>query len=397
MLDNFLQILPEVIFDAAETLGGRCTGRFYALHALENRVYDIEMEEGPHVIIKFYRPGRWSRATIQAEHDFLKSLEASEIPVVCPLTDDKGQSIFEISEVMFTIFPKRPGRLEPELTTEQLTRLGRFMARLHNVGATVKAAPRLRLDPQTYGRDPLQFLNDGNFVPMELASRFETIVTQICDAMTPRFEDVKYVLLHGDCHSGNILWNRDDPHFIDFDDMLYAPPVQDIWMLTGGDDDYGKERRRYLARGLRTDQNFRHDDDAAYRAVAGASHDSLFRVDRAPLGRQRFQTGVSRLRYRALLAGANRSARAAIRKSAIPHDRSLPLNSGQFRKPVRGTSDLAVSIELQRVFYALRRSGASSGGVISNALAVQQVIENEPTRATRATSSSVLKVASAAA
>ena len=147
---------------------------------------------------------------------------------------------------MFTIFPKLPGRLEPELTTEQLTRLGRFMARLHNVGATVKAAPRLRLDPQTYGRDPLKFLKDGHFVPMELASRFETVVTQICNAITPRFEDVKYVLLHGDCHSGNILWNRDDPYFIDFDDTLYAPPVQDIWMLTGGDDDYGKERRRIL-------------------------------------------------------------------------------------------------------------------------------------------------------
>ena len=94
MLDNFLQILPEVIFDAAEKLGGRCTGRFYALNAMENRVYDIEMEEGPRVVIKFYRPGRWSRATIQTEHDFLKALEKSEIPVVCPLTDDKGQSIF---------------------------------------------------------------------------------------------------------------------------------------------------------------------------------------------------------------------------------------------------------------------------------------------------------------
>ena len=154
MLDNFLQILPEVIFDAAETLGGRCTGRFYALNAMENRVYDIEMEEGPRVVIKFYRPGRWSRATIQAEHDFLKALEEHEIPVVCPLTDDKGQSIFEINDVMFTIFPKRPGRLEPELNTEQLTRLGRFLARLHNVGAAVRGAPRLRLDPQTYGREP---------------------------------------------------------------------------------------------------------------------------------------------------------------------------------------------------------------------------------------------------
>jgi len=246
VLDNFLQILPEVIFDAAEKLGGRCTGRFYALNAMENRVYDIEMEEGPRVVIKFYRPGRWNRATIQTEHDFLKALEKSEIPVVCPLTDDNGQSIFEINEVLFTIFPKRPGRLEPELNTEQLTRLGRFLARLHNVGATVKGAPRLRLDPQTYGREPLKFLKDGSFIPLQLASRFETIVTQICDAISPLFADVSYVLLHGDCHCGNILWDRDAPYFIDFDDMLYAPPVQDIWMLTGGDDAYGKERREIL-------------------------------------------------------------------------------------------------------------------------------------------------------
>lgn len=246
MLDNFLQILPEVIFDAAETLGGRCTGRFYALNAMENRVYDIEMEEGPHVVIKFYRPGRWNRATIQAEHDFLFALEKNEIPVVCPLIDDRGESIFTINDVMFTIFPKRPGRLEPELSKEQLTRLGRFLARLHNVGSALNDAPRLRLDPQTYGRDPLRFLIDGDFFPGQLASRFDAIVVQICDAIAPRFEGIEYVLLHGDCHCGNILWDRDAPYFIDFDDMLYAPPVQDIWMVTGGDDDYGKKRREIL-------------------------------------------------------------------------------------------------------------------------------------------------------
>ena len=111
MLDNFLQILPEVIFDAAENIrGGRCTGRFYALHALENRVYDIEMEEGPHVIIKFYRPAAGAAPRFRPSTIFSRPSKQSEIPVVCPLMDDKGQSIFEISEVMFTIFPKRPGR-----------------------------------------------------------------------------------------------------------------------------------------------------------------------------------------------------------------------------------------------------------------------------------------------
>lgn len=246
MLDNFLQILPDVIFDAAETLGGRCTGRFFALNAMENRVYDIELEEGPRIVIKFYRPGRWSRATIQAEHDFLKLLDANEIPVVCPLADASGNTIFEINQVLFALFPKRPGRLEPELNPEQLKRLGRFLARLHNVGATVKQAPRLSLNPQTYAKEPLKFLKEGNFIPHQLSSRYEMLVNQICDTITPRFQGVETVLLHGDCHAGNILWNQDAPYFIDFDDMLYAPPVQDIWMLTGADDEDGKERRKIL-------------------------------------------------------------------------------------------------------------------------------------------------------
>src|ERR1051325_6353833 len=133
MPDNFLQILPEVIFAAAETLGGRCTGRFYALNALENRVYDIEIEEGPHVVVKFYRPGRWSRATIQAEHDFLKALEESEIPVVAPL---------------------RAG------------------------GGGERAAPGRRLEREVWGGELLNFQKDGTFFRRGLGSRFETIVTQ---------------------------------------------------------------------------------------------------------------------------------------------------------------------------------------------------------------------------
>lgn len=246
MLDNFLQILPEVIFDAAETFGGRCTGRFLALNAMENRVYDIEMEGGTRVVIKFYRPGRWSRETIQSEHDFLRALEAAEIPVVCPIADASGKTLFETNGVIFTIFPKRPGRLEPELNKEQLTRLGRFLARLHNVGAETKGAPRLTLNPQIYGRDSLKFLKEKNLLPLQMAGRFEQLVTEICDHSEPLFEDVENVLLHGDCHAGNILWNKDDPYFIDFDDMLYAPPVQDCWMLTGGDDSYGIDMRNQV-------------------------------------------------------------------------------------------------------------------------------------------------------
>jgi Ser/Thr protein kinase RdoA (MazF antagonist) len=238
--------MPEVIFDAVDTFGGRCTGRFLALNAMENRVYDVQMEEGPNRVIKFYRPGRWSRETLQTEHDFLKALEDAEIPVVRALANEKGESLFQTKDVWYTVFPKRPGRLEPELNPEQLERLGRFLARLHNVGAAFKNAARPALNPTTYGRETLKILLDLKMLTPSVETRYIQLVNQICDRIDPWFAGAESILLHGDCHGGNILWTGNEPYFLDFDDMCYAPPVQDIWMLTGADDEDGRERKAVL-------------------------------------------------------------------------------------------------------------------------------------------------------
>jgi Ser/Thr protein kinase RdoA (MazF antagonist) len=246
VLNNFDHLLPEVIFESVEKLGGRCTGRFLALNAMENRVYDVEMEEGPHLIIKFYRPGRWSRETIETEHDFLKKTEAAEVPVVVPLTNEAGKTLFERDGIFYAIFPKRPGRLEPELNPEQLKRLGRFLARIHTVGDSIKNAPRLHLNPQTYGRDSLKILQDQKVLMGNLANIYSQLVNEIVSRTEPLFEGQETILLHGDCHAGNILWKGDEPYFIDFDDMLYAPPVQDFWMMIGGDDEYAMKNRDIL-------------------------------------------------------------------------------------------------------------------------------------------------------
>ncbi len=245
-MQDFSSLLPEAIFEAAEHLGGRCTGRFLALNAMENRVYDIEYENGTHCVIKFYRPGRWSRETILSEHQFLCALHAEEVPVVAPLQDGNGNSLFEKNGLFFAIFPKRPGRLEPELNREQLIRVGRYLARIHNVGARMKGVARQKLNPQTYGRDCLVYLQQNGAIPKNLGERYKTIVFSICDRIENYFERFEPILLHGDCHAGNILWQGENPYFIDFDDMLYAPPVQDIWMVTGSDDEYGKEMRNIL-------------------------------------------------------------------------------------------------------------------------------------------------------
>lgn len=246
MLSKFEHLIPEVIFESAELLGGRCTGRFLTLNAMENRVYDLAMEEGPNLIIKFYRPGRWSEETIRAEHQFLKACAENEVPAVCPIEDENGETLHNRDGIFYTLFPKRPGRLEPELNRDQLARLGTFLGRIHTVGAAMSGSPRITLSPQTYGRDSLKYLMDENLLQGNLAAIYKSLVDQICDLCDPLFEGTENILLHGDCHAGNVLWNDSAPYFIDFDDMLFAPPVQDFWMLIGGDDEYAKENRKVL-------------------------------------------------------------------------------------------------------------------------------------------------------
>lgn len=244
---DFSHLLPERIFNAAEKLGGRATGRFLALNAMENRVYDVEFEDKSHVILKFYRPGRWSKETILSEHRFLDLALEAEIPVVAPLKDSAGVSLFEDDGVYFTLFPKKPGRLEPELNKEQLERLGRYLARLHQVGVELEGVPRMSLTPKTYGIDSLDYIASQDLLAPGLKGRYEYLVKNIVERITPLFGGAfSQTLVHGDCHAGNILWNGDEPFFIDFDDMLFAPPVQDCWMLIGGDDAYAMENQKVL-------------------------------------------------------------------------------------------------------------------------------------------------------
>lgn len=246
MLSAFAHLLPEIIFESAEILGGRCTGRYLALNAMENRVYDIEMESGPSLIAKFYRPGRWSKEVIESEHQFLQKAFAAEIPVVCPLAHE-GKTLFEREGVFYALFPKKSGRLEPELNPEQLKRLGRYLARLHAVGDTMPNAPRMHLNPDTYGRDSLTTLEGSDQMPPgNLGALYKQLSLEICKLCDPFFKGIESTLIHGDCHAGNILWNGDEPFFIDFDDMLYGPPVQDFWMLIGGDDEFAKKNRDIL-------------------------------------------------------------------------------------------------------------------------------------------------------
>jgi len=234
---HFQKLTPDLILDAVETCGYRCDGRQHALNSYENRVYQVWLEDGGMLVVKFYRPQRWSDAAILEEHAYSQELAAREIPVVAPLAI-KGVTLHTHGGFRFALFPRRPGRA-PELDRpEVLQWLGRFMGRIHAVGAIKAFRQRPRIDIASFGEAPSRYVLDHDFVPADLKPAYETIVrdalerVRACYAEAGRVKDIR---LHGDCHAGNILWTDDGPHFVDFDDCRSGPAVQDLWMLLSGD------------------------------------------------------------------------------------------------------------------------------------------------------------------
>ncbi|MDB5760820.1 MAG: serine/threonine protein kinase [Burkholderia sp.] len=234
---SYETLSPDMVLDALDSVGLRGDGRLLALNSYENRVYQIGMEEGPPVVAKFYRPGRWSDGQILEEHAFVAELVEREIPVVPAMALD-GSTLRHFGGFTFAVFDRHGGRA-PELEDrDTLEWMGRFLGRIHAVGALRPYALRPALNLDTFGIAPRDFLLSHDFIPPELAAAWRSVVDQALDGVRGCYERagaVGMLRLHGDCHVGNVLWTGDGPHFVDFDDSRSGPAVQDLWMLLSGE------------------------------------------------------------------------------------------------------------------------------------------------------------------
>ncbi len=256
-------LTPETVLTAVEKLCGRATGAIFALNSYENRVYEVELEEGEPVIVKFYRPNRWDKSTIAEEHTFALELAAYEIPVVPPLVFD-NQTLFEHNEYLYTIYPKRGGRPFEVRTKEDLRQLGRLLARLHNVGATSTFKHRPALTVDSFGWQNVTFLEQSGIIPLDMRESFSAVAHQVLEMADNVWGGSKYSLrLHGDCHPGNILVAQ-EPFLVDLDDCVSGPAVQDIWMLLSGEEGELAEQMTTLLEGY---QQLRDFDMAELRLV----------------------------------------------------------------------------------------------------------------------------------
>lgn len=232
----YSELTPATILDAVESFGWLSDGRLLPLNSYENRVYQVGLEGEAPVVVKFYRPGRWSDEAIQEEHRFARELVDAEVPVVAPLARD-GETLFEWSGFRFAVFPRRGGR-PPELENPgDREWLGRFLGRIHTVGEARGFEHRPRLDAASFGHASRRYLLEHQWLPPELAGVYEGLSADALvevEACFQRAADVSWIRVHGDCHLGNVLWTDDGPHFVDLDDCRMAPAIQDLWMLLSG-------------------------------------------------------------------------------------------------------------------------------------------------------------------
>jgi Ser/Thr protein kinase RdoA (MazF antagonist) len=189
------------------------------------------------MVAKFYRPARWTDGEIAEEHAFVAELAEREIPVVAPLAVD-GRTLHLHGGFRFAVYPRRGGRA-PELgDPATLEWIGRFVGRIHAVGAVRPFRERPAIDVETFGTEPRDWLLAHGFIPADLLPAWESVANQALDGVRRAFDragDVASLRLHGDCHAGNVLWTDDGPHFVDFDDARTGPAIQDLWMLLSGD------------------------------------------------------------------------------------------------------------------------------------------------------------------
>ena len=247
-------LAPEVVLDALDAVGLRGDGRLIQLNSYENRVFQVFLEDGRVVVAKFYRPGRWSDAQILEEHTFATELEAREVPLAAPWPLTLHERSLHAARLTiiastlasfdsldgpyrFAVTERKAGRAPEVEDPAVLEWIGRFIGRLHVVGAAGRFEQRIALTPVSLGSEPRDWLIANDVPPPDALPGWRAMVDAALERVQAAFEAAapfRTLRLHGDCHLGNILWTAAGPHFVDLDDTLTGPAVQDLWMLLSG-------------------------------------------------------------------------------------------------------------------------------------------------------------------
>jgi Ser/Thr protein kinase RdoA (MazF antagonist) len=266
----FESLNSERILAAVESCGLEVTGRFYALNSMENRVFNVEVE--PHslpkehpmrgskkpvgVILKVYRPGRWDIPTLLSEHALSQALAQEGVPTPSFFPVNAGvysklkvtsfrSSLGQIQEYFFCVSEKIMGKPAMELSPSDLNRIGRSIGMMHTVFEEQNLAQnfhRHTMSTQNMIFKPLEFLQKSPCVPGWLGRSLFPLMENLGKGLHWVNQCCSFVPVHGDLHRLNLMQTEQNGvfWFLDFDDCLFAPEIQDLWLLASGVD-WGEE------------------------------------------------------------------------------------------------------------------------------------------------------------
>lgn len=221
-----------ILHAVEETLQKKLSNLLLTRNSYINRVYELEKHDSQErLIIKFYRPGRWTKEMILEEHKFLAELAAKEIPVIPPLSFN-SKTLFTLESIPYAIFPKKGGRALDEFDKDSWQELGRLLARIHSVGALHKKSERIAWKPSIATKHHLELLLKTDYLLPDFEKSFKQAAELFIKKADPKFSQQEFILLHGDCHKGNLIHRPGEGiYIVDFDDICFGPPVQDLWLL----------------------------------------------------------------------------------------------------------------------------------------------------------------------
>lgn len=248
----------DKVLNAVEvTIGEKLSNLVLPRNSYINRVYELEKHASrERFIVKFYRPGRWTQEMIIEEHLFLAELYAKEIPVIPPIAFNKC-TLFMADTIPFTIFPKKGGRALDEFDKDTWEELGRLLARIHLVGEQHKTSLRVTWRPQAATQAHLATLLDSEYLLKDFVPAFKNIAALFIEKADPKFLGHEAILLHGDCHKGNLIHRPGEGiHLIDFDDICFSPPVQDLWLLLPDTPEKSENELAWFFKGYETFRPF---------------------------------------------------------------------------------------------------------------------------------------------
>lgn len=230
---HFKQLTPDLMLDALQSVQLYPTSGLQPLNSYENRVYQFKTDDQQKVVVKFYRPERWTDGQILEEHQFISELQSAGLPVIAPKAF-AGETLLHWQDYRFSIFPGVFGRPFVAEQLDDYAALGELTGRLHAIGRGRRFLNRPALDIAADIAAAIEQILPSALLPATLYHDYQQVLQQLLQLVSSRSLTFTPIRLHGDLHAGNLLATP-TLQLLDFDDCQAGPAIQDCWLSLHGE------------------------------------------------------------------------------------------------------------------------------------------------------------------